>query len=418
MDIPRPGNLRKKRIRQAAIGIVAAVVLAAVTVGLTRLKPAAPSVAGSSLYIDTVHRGQMLFDVRGPGTLQPRETRWITAQTDARVERIIVLPGAEVKADTVIVEMSNADLVQKAEDARLALGAAKADMAEKKLDLQGKQLDEQAKIAEVESEYKGAKLEVDAQKSLADEGIVPALDYKRAVFKAEQLKINLQIEQQRLVQLKSQVDAQLASQKAKVDQADSAYQRLVEQVDSLKLRAGYAGVLQQMLVEPGQRIAMGANIASVARPDDLKAELQIPETQARDVQIGQAVSVDTRNGIVDGRVERIDPSVQGGTVQVDVELIGKLPRGARPDLSVDGTIQIEKLEDVVYTGRPALAQRNTTISLFKLVEGGDYAVQVPVQLGLTSVNTVQIIKGLEPGDRVILSDTSAWDDDDRIRIDK
>jgi HlyD family secretion protein len=213
------------------------------------------------------------------------------------------------------------------------------------------------------------------------------------------------------------IEAQMSSQQAHVDQAKSAYERLVEQVDSLKVRSGYAGVLQQMLVEPGQRINVGANIASVARPDDLQAELQIPETQARDVQIGQKVSVDTRNGLVEGQVERIDPSVQGGTVQVDVELTGKLPRGARPDLSVDGTIEIERLTDVVYVGRPALGQPNTTISLFKLVEGGEYAVRVPVQLGATSVNSVEIMKGLEPGDRVILSDTSAWGDYERIRID-
>jgi HlyD family secretion protein len=328
-----------------------------------------------------------------------------------------VKPGATVDPDTVIVEMSNADLEQKTEDARLALEAAKANFEEKKLELRSKQLDQQATVAIAESEYKGAQIEVDAQKKVADEGIVAAIEYQRAEFKAEQLKIKLGIEKERLAQSSALNEAQIAAESANVDRARSAHQRLVEQVDSLKVRAGFDGVLQQMLVEPGQRITLGANIASVARPDDLQAELQIPETQARDVQIGQKVSVDTRNGIVEGSVSRIDPSVQGGTVQVDVELTGELPKGARPDLSVDGTIEIERLSDVVYVGRPALGQPNTTISLFKIVDGGDYAVRVPVKLGRTSVNTVEILEGLVPGDRVILSDTSAWDDRDRIRLD-
>jgi HlyD family secretion protein len=417
MDIPRPENKRKKRIRQTWIGVGAAVLLAVVTVGLGRLQPAAPSVAMASVWPDTVRRGEMVRQVRGPGTLEPREIRWIAAQTDARVERILIRPGASVQPDSVIVEMSNADLVQKSEDARLALDAAKAGLEEKKLELRSKQLDQKSAVAVAESEHNSAQLEVDAQKELADEGIVAAIEYQRAKFKAEQLAIRLQIEKDRLAQSSALNEAQIAAESANVDRAKGAYERLIEQVDALRVRAGIDGVLQQVLVEPGQRIGLGSNIASVARPDDLQAELKIPETQARDVQLGQKVSVDTRNGIVEGRVARIDPSVQGGTVQVDVELIGDLPRGARPDLSVDGTIEIERLTDVVYVGRPALGQPNTTISLFKIVDGGEYAVRVPVKLGATSVNTVQIVEGLEPGDRVILSDTSAWDDRDRIRLD-
>ncbi len=417
MDIPRPGNLRKKRIRQAGIAAAGALVLAAATVGLSRLEPAAPSVSRDSLWIRPVRQGDFLVQVRGPGTLEPREIRWIPAQTDARVERILVRPGAAVKPDTVLVEMSNGDLVQKAEAAHFAVEAAKADFAEKKIQLQGQQLDQRAKIAELESQYKSAQFKADAYKAVADQGIVAGLDYKSTQLDADQLKIRLQIEKQRQSQSASLMDAQLSSQQAAVDQARSAYERLLEQVDSLRVRAGFAGVLQQMLVQAGQRVTIGANIASVARPDDLQAELQIPETQARDVQLGQKVSVDTRNGIVEGHVSRIDPSVQGGTVQVDVELTGKLPRGARPDLSVDGTIEIRRLSDVVYTERPALAQQNSTISLFKVIDGGKYAVQVPVQIGVTSVNNVEIVKGLSPGDQVILSDTSAWDDHDRIRLD-
>jgi HlyD family secretion protein len=417
MDIPRPENKRKKRIRQAWMGAGAAVLLAAVTVGLGRLQPAAPSVARASVWVDAVRKGEMVRQVRGPGTLEPREIRWIAAQTDARVERILIRPGAQVQPDSVIVEMSNADLVQKSDDARLALDAAKAGLEEKKLELRSKNLDQKSAVAVAESEYKSAQLEVDAQKELADEGIVPVIDYQRAKFKAEQLAIRLQIEKDRLAQSSALNDAQIAAESANVDRAKGAYERLVEQVDALSVRAGIDGVLQQVLVEPGQRIGLGSNIASVARPDDLQAELKIPETQARDVQVGQKVSVDTRNGIVEGRVARIDPSVQGGTVQVDVELVGDLPRGARPDLSVDGTIEIERLSDVVYTGRPALGQPNTTISLFKLVDGGEYAVRVPVKLGASSVNTVEILEGLTPGDQVILSDTSAWDERDRIRLD-
>ncbi|HEU4617429.1 MAG TPA: HlyD family efflux transporter periplasmic adaptor subunit [Gammaproteobacteria bacterium] len=417
MDIPRPENKRKKRMRQAVIGAAVAVVLAAVTVGVGRLQPAAPSVAFASVWPDTVRRGEMVLQVRGPGTLQPHEMRWVAAQTDARVERILVKPGATVMPDTVIVQMSNPDLMQKAEDARLQLEAAKAGFEEKKLELRSKQLDEQSAVALAESQYKGAQMEVDAQKKVADQGIVSGIEYQRSVYKAEQLKIQLQIEKERLDQASSLSQAQIAAESANVDRARSAYQRVLEQVESLNVRAASEGVLQQMLVEPGQRVSVGANIASVARPDDLQAELQIPETQARDVQIGQKVSVDTRNGVVEGRVSRIDPSVQGGTVQVDVELTGDLPRGARPDLSVDGTIEIKRLDDVVYVGRPALAQKNTTISLFKLVENGAYAVRVPVKLGETSVNTVEILEGLEPGDRVILSDTSTWEDRDRIRLD-
>ncbi len=323
MDIPRPGNLRKKRLRQGGIAAAGALVLAASTVGLSRLEPAAPSVERASVWIDTVKQGQMLREVRGPGTLEPHEIRWIPAQTDARVERILVRPGAVVKPDTVIVEMSNGDLLQKSEAAKFALEAAKADLAEKKIQLQGQQLDQRATIAEVESQYKSAKLQAEAERPLANEGIVPGIQFKRSELDAEQYKTRLGIEKQRLAQSASLIDAQLASQQAKVDQAESAYDRLLEQVDSLRVRAGLAGVLQQMLVQAGQRVTIGANIASVARPDDLQAELQIPETQARDVQLGQKVSVDTRNGIVEGRVARIDPSVQGGTVQVDVRAHGQ-----------------------------------------------------------------------------------------------
>lgn len=416
MDIPRPELQRRKRIRQAAIAGGALVLLAIATVAISRLEPAAPSVPRASVWIDDVERGEMLRQVRGTGTLVPREIRWIAAQTDGRVERVVVRAGAVVEPDTVLVEMSNPDLVQQTEEASFALEAAEADLTEMKLQLRSQQLDQRAALAAVRADYEGARLQAEAEKDLAEQGIVPAIDYRRSQLQVEQLGTRLEIEQERTEQFSGSIEAQVASQRARVDQARNVHERRLAQLESLQVRAGLAGVLQEVLVEAGQRVTLGANIARVARPDELMAELRVPETQARDVQHGQRVDVDTRNGVVEGRVVRVDPAVQGGTVQVDVELTRKLPRGARPDLSVDGTIEIERLEDVVYTGRPAYGQPDSTISLFRLADDGRHAVRVPVELGRTSVNTVEIVQGLEPGDEVILSDTSAWDEYDRIRL--
>jgi HlyD family secretion protein len=332
------------------------------------------------------------------------------------VDRILVRPGAVVEPDTVLVEMSNPDLMQQTEEARFALEAAEAEYTDAELDLKSQELDQRAALGVARTEYEGQRLQVEAEKELAEDGIVSAIDYRRSELMAEQLRLRLEIEEERLAQFSASIAAQVALQRARLDQVKNAYARRLEQVESLQVRARLAGVLQQVLVEEGQRVTLGANIARVERPDDLQAELQIPETQARDVLHGQLVHVDTRNGIVEWRVTRIDPSVQSGTVQVDVELVGDLPNGARSGLSVDGTIEIERLENVVFTGRPAYGQPNTTISLFKVVEDGRYAVRVPVELGRTSVNSVEIVQGLTPGDEVILSDTSAWDDNDRIRL--
>jgi HlyD family secretion protein len=414
MDIPRPENKRKKRLRQMGFAGAAVLVITAATAGLMRLEPAAPSVARASVWVDTVREGEMLREVRGPGTLVPRAIRWIGAQAEGRVDRVVVRPGAIVEADTVLVEMSNPELVQETEEARYAVDAAEAELAELKLTLENKQLDQRAGVAGARAEFEGARLQAEAEKAAGD--VVPQIRYQRSELLAEQLKVRLGIEEERLSQFAASMDAQLAVRKARVMQVRNAFERKRERVVSLAVRAGVAGVVQEMLVEEGQRLALGANIARVARPDDLQAELRVPETQARDVLLDQLVRVDTRNGIVEGRVSRIDPAVQGGTVQVDVELTGTLPRGARPDLSVDGTIEIERLPLVVFTGRPAYGQPNTTVGIFKLVEDGRYAVRVPVELGRTSVNAVEILKGLAPNDQVILSDTSAWDDADRIRL--
>ncbi len=416
MDIPRPENKRKKRLRQIAIGGGIAVVVIALTLGLSALEPAAPSVSRASVWVDSVRQGEMLREVRGPGTLVPKEIRWIAAQTDGRVERILVRPGAVVEPDTIIMEMSNPDLVQQTEEARLQLDAAEAEYTETSLRLQNQQLDQRASLALATADYESARLQAEAEEALAAEHIIPAIQFRRSQLLAEQQQIRMDIERDRLNQFAQSMEAQLASQGARLEQARNAYQRRLDQTASLQVRAGIAGVLQQVPVEEGQRVGLGTNVARVARPDELQAELRIAETQARDVTIGQLVRVDTRNGIVEGRVTRIDPAVQGGTVQVDVELVGELPRGARPDLSVDGTIEIERLSDVVFTGRPAYGQPNSTVSLFKLTDNGRVAVRVPVQLGRSSVNAIEIIQGLTPGEQVILSDTSQWDEYDRIRL--
>ena len=414
MDIPRPENKRRKRTRQLAIGGGVVLLVLIVSVVVARLEPAARSVTRASVWIDSVREGEMLRQVRGPGMLVPREIRWIAAQTAGRVERVIVKPGAVVEADTVLVEMTNPELLRETEEARFALDAAEAEAAEMKLTLKSQQLDQRAALATARTDYESARLQAEAERTAGD--VIPALQIQRSELLAEQRKIRFEIETDRLAQFADTMKAQITAREARVAQVRNAYQRKQQQVDWLEVRAGVAGVLQQMLAEDGQTLALGTNIARVARPDDLRAEINIPETQARDVQRGQTVSVDTRNGIVPGRVVRIDPAVQQGTVQVDVDLMGPLPQGARPDLSVDGTIEIERLPRVLFTGRPAYGQPNSTVGLFKLVEDGRYAVRVPVEIGRTSVNAVEIVKGLAAGDQVILSDTSAWDDNDRIRL--
>ena len=416
MDIARPELKQRKRNRRILIGAAVVVIALLVTVGLARLEPAAPTVARASVWVDTVREGEMLRQVRGPGVLAPREIRWVAAQTDGRVERIVVQPGAVVDPDTVVIEMSNPDLVQQTEEARYAVEAAEAEFTETELRLNSEQLDLRADVADARAEYESARLQAEAEKELSAKGIVAVVQYRRSELLAEQRRIRLEIEEERLRQFAASMDAQTASQRARLEQERNTYQRRLAQVDSLQVRAGIGGVLQQVPVEEGQRVTLGANIARVARPHDLQAELRIAETQARDVRIGQHVDVDTRNAIVEGRVIRIDPAVQAGTVQVDVELVGELPRGARPDLSVDGTIEIERLDHVVFTGRPAYGQSHSTVSLYKLTNDGRDAIRVSVQLGRSSVNSIEIVQGLVPGEQVILSDTSAWDDHERIRL--
>jgi HlyD family secretion protein len=416
MDIRRDDLKLKKRRRQYVIGAMIAVALLGATLGIARLKPAAPQVERSSVWLDTVKRGEMLREVRGPGTLVPKEIRWITAETAAHVERIVVKPGAEVKADTVILELSNPEVQEQLASARAAVAAARADNAAKKMSLENQLLDQKANFAQVRADYESARLEAEAKKDLAAKGVIPQIQYKQIELTADQRKVRLEIETERMGKFQQTVHAQVDADVARLGQLETTLALRQRQVDALKVRAGIAGVLQQVPVQEGQQVAAGTNLARVARPDVLRAELHIAETQAKDVLIGQAVKVDTRNGLVDGKVERIDPAVQNGTVQVDVDLEGDLPPGARPDLSVEGTIQIERLEDVVYVGRPAFGQPNSEVRLFKLNKSDGIAERVPVALGRSSVNLIEIKRGLAPGDQVVLSDTSAWDAYDRIRL--
>ncbi len=416
MDIARPELKQRKRRRQVMLGTALGIVVLVTGAGIMALGPAMPSVERGSVLVDTVKRGELLREVRGPGTLVPKEIRWIAAETSARVERILVKPGAAVDADTVILELSNAEVDDQLLAAKTAFIAAQSDLAAKRTELQSRLLDQQAAEAQARTDYETARMQAESEKSVAEKGIIPAVQYRKSLVVLEQLKYRVDIEQQRVNEFRRNISAQLAAETARLDQLANTRDLRQRQADGLKVRAGISGVLQRVPVEEGQQVDAGGNLARVARPGELMAELRIAETQAKDILIGQPARIDTRNGIVEGQVLRVDPAVQNGTVQVDVALHGALPAGARPDLSVDGTIEIERLADVLYVGRPAFGQPDSQVRLFK-VDADGVAARVPVQLGRSSVNLIEIRKGLGVGDRVILSDTSAWDQSDRIRLD-
>jgi len=419
MDIARPEFKRQKRRRQTvwlAMGIVG---LGALTVGVSRLKPAAPEVERSTVWTDTVKRGSMLRQVRGLGSLIPSQefTRQIPAETEATVVRIRMLPGSQVKAETILLEMSNPQVEQAALDAKLQLKAAEAEYQSLRVTLHSNLMNQKAGAATVTADYSQAKLQADTDKALYDLGVISGLAYKNSKSKSDELTTRNNIEGERLdINLKA-IESQLAGQQARVDQVRALAELKQKQLEALKVRAGIEGVLVDLPLQVGQHVLPGTMLAKVVQPDHLIAALKIAETQARDVQIGQPALVDTHNGTASGSVMRVDPAVQNGTVTVDVKLIGELPKGARPDLSVDGTIDLEQLENVLYVGRPAFGQENSTISLFKLDPGGKGAVRVPVKVGRASVNSIQIMEGLHEGDTVILSDMSRNDNTDRIRLD-
>jgi HlyD family secretion protein len=415
MDIARPNvakEKRKKRIIYAAITLVA---LVAITVVIMRLKPAAPTVERNLVWIDTVKRGPMVRQVRGLGTLVPEEIRWIAARTQGRVEKIILRPGAPVEPGTLIVELTNPDVISAAANAKSQLAAAEAQLANLRVQLESTLLQSESTAANARSDYETARLQAEVNDELLKDGLVSPVQHKLSKVTAETAATRNEIEQKRYAFAKDSIKPQLAVQEAEVERLASLYKLRTEELEALQVRASMSGVLSALPVEVGAQVQPGTNIARVADPTKLKAEVRIAETQAKDIAIGQLASIDTRNGLVEGKVGRIDPAVQNGTVTVDVFLTGALPKGARPDLSVDGTIELERLNDVVFVGRPAFGQEKSSVNIFKVADSGE-AYRTQVQLGRSSVNTIEIVSGLQPGDRVILSDMSQWDSNERIKL--
>ena len=400
------------------MGVAALAVLAVVAVLVTRLKPAAPVVDRATIWTDTVKRGPLLRQVRGPGTLVPREDkiRLIPAETEATVLRIRVLPGAKVEPDTLLMDLVDPQLQQELLDAQLQLKSARADYTNTQAKLRSDLMTQQAGAATVRADNNQAQLQANTDKSLYDLGVISGLSYNASKGKADELTTRNDLEKQRLVLNEKAIETELAVQQTKVEQAQALLGLKQKQLDALSVRAGISGVLVELDHQVGEHVAPGTTLAKVVQPDQLKASLKIAETQARDIQIGQPAEIDTHNGVISGNVTRIDPAVVAGTVTVDVELVGALPLGARPDLSVDGTIDLDRMSDVLFVGRPAFGNENSTINLFKLSADGKTAVRVPVKVGRASVNSIQVLEGLQDGDTVILSDMSRWDNTDRIRL--
>jgi len=416
-DVARdPVILRNKRLRRIAYSIAALLVVTVVSVALARMEPAAPTVDRATLLIDTVKRGPFVRQVRGLGTLVPEDTRWLPATTDGRVERIVLRPGAVVRPDSIILELSNPQVEQEALNARLALQSAEAALENLRVQLQNDLLTQQSQVASIEAEYKQAQMDAETNDALAKQQLVSSLLQKQSALRASTLQMRYEIEKKRFAMANDSIDARTRVQQAAVDQARAVSELQQSRIADLKVRPGFAGVLQQVPVEVGQRVAPGQNLARVADPGHLKAELKIAETQAKDVELGQLAYVDTRNGIITGRVSRKDPAAVNGTVTVDVSLTEALPRGAVPDLGVDGTIELERIASALQVGRTAFGQEQSTVALFKIVDAAGNASRVQVRVGRSSVNTLEILSGLNEGDRVVLSDMSAWDSVDRVRL--
>src|SRR5437763_1916783 len=416
MDIQRPSNAAAKRRRRIGISVLAIILIAGVTLGLSRLKPAAPTVERSTIWTDTVKQGPMLRQVRGSVTLVPVDIRSISALTDATVERRRILPGTQVKADTIIMDLSNPQTEQEAVDAELQLKAAEADYKNLEVKVQSDLMTQRANAATVGADYSDAKTKAEIDQQLCKLGVISGQACQTSRTHADELSTRDEIEKERVAINTKSVASQLAVQQAKIDELKALYQLKKKQLDALHVRAGIDGVLTEVPVQVGQRVVAGSNLAKMVAPNHLKAELKIAETQAKDITWGQPASVDTHNGVIQGSVMRIDPAVINGTVTVDVKLEGQLPPGARPDLSVDGTIDLDRLANVEYVGRPAFGQENSKVSMFKLDPDGKGATRVTVSLGRSSVNAVEILGGLNEGDQVILSDMSRWDNVDRIRL--
>jgi HlyD family secretion protein len=427
MDVQRKGVKKRKIIRWAVIGFVLSAAAGGAVYGLKHLEPALPSVEAGTVFPGTVRRGEMLRQVHGLGSLVPEEVVWISAVTDGRVEKINILPGTPVRPDTIILELSNPTLNEAMVGAQFDLKQAEANLADLNVTLQSTTFDKQAVAAQVNADYNDAKLAADRDQQLSKLGLIPDLDVKLSQSKAEQLQFRSDLEKKRLGIYSQSIEAQLAAQRVKIDQLKAVYELKKQQVEQLHVRAGVAGILQQLgnaqaasgaapPLEAGQNVTAGSILAKVAQQDKLKAQVKITETEAKDVAIGQVASIDTRNGIIPGRVTRIDPAAVNGSVLVDVALTGPLPAGARPDLSVDGTIDIERLANVLYVERPTVGQPHTTATMFRYDPDGRTATRVTVKLGRASVNTIEVLDGLKVGDKVILTDMSAQDSHDRIRL--
>ncbi|HEV2149540.1 MAG TPA: HlyD family efflux transporter periplasmic adaptor subunit [Longimicrobiaceae bacterium] len=415
MDVPRKPTRKRRRWLMAGAGLAA---LALLTLALARLEPAPPSVERATLWTDTVRQGDMVRQVRGPGTLAAEEVRWVSAVTQGRVERKMVQPGTRVEAGTVILELSNPDVDRQALEAQRQLVAAQSELANLRAGLQNQVLSQEAVIATVNAEHRDAVRQAEVNEGLSSRGLAAPNEVARARDRGEELRTRLEVERKRLGFLRESMRTQVAAQEAQVQMLRGIVDFHRGQVASMHVRAGTDGVLQDLPVEMGQWVNSGATLARVVQPGRLKAVLRIPETQVRDVSIGQPASIDTRNGIVRGRVVRIDPAAQNGTVTVDVALEGALPRGARPDLSVDGTVDVDHLKNVMYVGRPAYGQPESTVGLFRVSQDGKEAVRTNVRLGRGSASSIEVRGGLKPGDVVILSDMSQWDSAERVRLNR
>nr|WP_242593956.1 HlyD family efflux transporter periplasmic adaptor subunit [Corallococcus exiguus] len=413
VDIPKARAPRRKPYLLAAVGLAA---LVAVTVGLSRLRPAAPTVDKASVWLDTVKRGPLVRQVKGTGSLVPESIRWLTADTAGRVERIHVKPGATVTAGTLLMELSNPDVQLQALEAERQLASAEGDFLELRELLQTQRLSQQATVATLTAESADATRRSQANTALFEKSFVGDLETRQAQEKAQEAGQRLELERQRLDVMSQSLRQRLASQQEQVERLKAVARFRRQQVESMKVLAGEDGVLQELPLELGQWVTPGVLLAKVVKPERLKAELRIAETQARDILPGLKAHVDTRNGVVEGTVARVAPAASQGTVRVEVSLPDVLPKGARPDLTVEGTVELERLDDVLSVGRPAGAQAESTLALFRLLPGGDEAVRIPVKLGRGSVNAVEIVQGLSEGDQVVLSDMTAWDAVERVRL--
>jgi HlyD family secretion protein len=416
MDIPRTSFLQSQRKKRLAIGAGAALALVSVAYAITRFEPATASADSKTLLIGTVQRGEFVREVRGPGLLVPREIRWVAAQAPGRVERLVLKPGAIVEPDSVIVELANPELERVVHEAEWAVTQSEAEVAALRLQLKGEVLDQKSRVAEARAEYESTRLQAEAEAEAARINAVSQLQARRSQILADQLAVRVQVEEDRLANLADATRAQLRAQTARLEQSRNSLERQRHLLASLKVRAGMTGVLQALPVQVGQQLAAAAPIARVARPDELVAELRIPELQAKDVIAGQKARIDTRNGVVAGRVTRVDPAVENGSVRVEVDLTGALPSGARPDLSVDGIIELDRTRDAVFVARPASGESDSEASVFRLEEDGSRAERIPARFGKASVNEIHVVSGLAPGDRIIVSDISQWNAYDELRI--